>query len=245
MKKINPKIKKYILPVFICFLTLGILLTSGAFLMSGAMASSQKDRIHSESEARKIYGVDCIIVLGAKVKSDGTPSDMLKDRLDVAIALYKAGVSDRLLMSGDHGSVGYNEVGNMKKYAVEAGVPEEAIFMDHAGFSTFETMYRARDVFLTESYYKKVIVVTQEYHLSRALYIADTLGLDAYGVPADLHTYRGQWKRDLREVLARCKDFFYCFYGAEPKYLGEPISIFGDGNTTNDDYYNGLWSDNK
>ncbi len=245
MIKINPKLKRLILPISVCVLTLAVLLASGAMLMSEAMVYSQRDRMKTEESAKEIYGVDCIIVLGAKVKGDGTPSDMLRDRLDVAISLYKAGVSGKLLMSGDHGSVGYNEVGNMKKYAVEAGVPEEDIFMDHAGFSTYETMLRARDVFLTEAYYKRVIVVTQEYHLSRALYIADTLGLDAYGVPADLHTYRGQWKRDAREILARVKDFFYCFYGAEPTYLGEPISIYGDGNVTNDEYYTKLWENDN
>ena len=102
-------------------------------------------------------------------------------------------------------------------------------------------MVRAKEVFLTESYYKRVIVVTQKYHLHRALYIANSIGLDAYGVAADLHTYRGQTARDVREVLARFKDFFFCYYGAEPKYLGGPISIFGNGNETNDEYYYDLF----
>ena len=114
--------------------------------------------------------------------------------------------------------------------------------MDHAGFSTYDTMCRAKDVFLTESHYKRVVVVTQEYHLYRALYIAENIGLDAYGVSADLHTYRGQFKRDIREVLARFKDHFSCYLELEPTFLGDPISIYGDGNDTNDEYYAELFS---
>jgi len=190
----------------------------------------------------EVHGVDCIIVLGACGKTNGQPSDMLRDRLDTAIALYESGVSDRILVSGDHGRAEYNEVGIMKKYLVEKGIPESDVFMDHAGFSTYETMCRAKDVFLTESHYKRVVVVTQEYHLYRSLYIAESIGLDAYGVSADLNEYRGQWKRDVREALARFKDYFSCYLEASPKYLGEPISIYGDGNATNDSYYGELFS---
>ena len=234
-------VKKFIVPLLVCGLTLAVLLTSSVLLVSSAMLRDTEKHIKTEEQADKLYNIDCIIVLGAFVRTDGTPSDMLRDRLDVAIALYKMGISDRILMSGDHGSVGYNEVGIMKKYALEQGVQEEHIFMDHAGFSTYETMIRAKEVFLTESHYKRVIVVTQKYHLHRALYIANSIGLDAYGVASDLHTYGGQTARDVREVLARFKDFFFCYYGAEPKYLGGPISIFGNGNDTNDEYYYDLF----
>lgn len=234
-------LKKIIIPLLICGLTLAVLLTSSVLLVSSAVVGDTEKYIKTEEEADKLYNIDCIIVLGALVRNNGTPSDMLRDRLDVAIALYKMGVSDRILMSGDHGRTGYNEVGIMKKYALEQGVQEEHIFMDHAGFSTYETMVRAKEVFLTESHYKRVIVVTQKYHLHRALYIANSIGLDAYGVASDLHTYGGQTARDVREVLARFKDFFFCYYGAEPKYLGGPISIFGNGNDTNDEYYYDLF----
>ena len=155
---------------------------------------------------------------------------MLSDRLDEAISLYKLGASDKLLMSGDHGSTDYDEVNVMKRYAIEAGVPSENIFMDHAGFSTYESLYRARDVFKAE----RIIIVTQKYHLYRAMYVAEKLGLEAYGVASDPRTYRGQQFRELREILARCKDWAYTVLMPEPTYLGEPIPIFGNGDATND-----------
>ena len=237
------KLTKKVLTASAVYIVSVVLMAAIALLLvSEGVKNRTEERVFSLEETEKVYGVDCIIVLGAYVKTNGQPSDMLRDRLDTAIALYESGVSDRILVSGDHGSAGYNEVGIMKKYLVENGIPESDVFMDHAGFSTYETMYRAKEVFLTDSYYKKVIVVTQEYHLYRALYIAESVGLDAYGVPADLHTYRGQIKRDIREVLARFKDYFSCYLEASPKYLGEPISIFGDGNDTNDQYYTELFT---
>lgn len=216
-----------------------MLLVSLASISSGVKRTTL-ERVLDAEAASELYGIDCIVVLGAYVKTDGQPSDMLRDRLDTALALYNAGVSDRIIVSGDHGRAEYNEVGIMKKYLVENGVPSECVFMDHAGFSTYETMYRTNAIFFEESYYKRVIVVTQEYHLYRSLYIAKNIGIDAYGVPADLHTYSGQSKRDAREVLARFKDFFSCYLNVTPTYLGEPISIYGSGDQTNDTYYEEL-----
>ena len=125
----------------------------------------------------------------------------------------------------------YNEVAAMKRYAMDAGVASENVFMDHAGFSTYESLYRARDVFCA----KKIIIVSQEYHLYRALYVAQKLGLDAYGVHADYRGYTGQQARDIREVLARVKDFGSSILQPEPAYLGETIQVWGDGNLTNDE----------
>jgi len=155
---------------------------------------------------------------------------MLADRLDVAIDAYKAGGAPKLLMSGDHGRKEYDEVNVMKDYAIAEGVPSEDVFMDHAGFSTYESIYRARDVFLAE----RVLIVTQGYHLYRALYVARSLGLEAEGVAADLRPYRGQRYYDLREVLARCKDFAMCIFKPLPTYLGEAIPVSGSGDLTND-----------
>ncbi len=124
----------------------------------------------------------------------------------------------------------YDEVNAMKQYAVENGVSSVHVFMDHAGFSTYETVYRAREVFEAD----KVIIITQEYHLYRALYIADKLGLEAYGVSADLNKYAGQSMRDFREVLARCKDWAMCILKPEPTYLGDSIPVNGNGDVTND-----------
>lgn len=182
------------------------------------------------SEGAKDFDADCIVILGCKVKEDGQPSDMLRDRLQRGIELYRLGAAPKIIMSGDHGRKNYNEVGTMKQYAVEAGVPSSDVFMDHAGFSTYETVYRAKEIFGA----KRVIIVTQKYHLYRALYIAKSLGLDAVGVDSDLETYRGQLKRDIREVLARCKDFATSIIKPKPTYLGEAVPVSGDGDITND-----------
>lgn len=211
----------------VCVLSLGII---SVLWINSRVKSVTKPRILSVEQAKQLEDVDCIIVLGCQVREDGSLSDMLHDRLWRSVQLYEEGVSDRLLMSGDHGREDYNEVGAMKQYAINRGVPSEAVFMDHAGFSTYETMYRAKEVFKA----RKVVIVTQGYHLYRALYIAEKLGLEAYGVASDLQSYVGQSKRDVREVAARCKDFVKCIFKPEPTYLGELIPIFGDGNQTND-----------
>ena len=179
-------------------------------------------------QAAELEDVDCILVLGCQVFGNGRPSDMLADRLDQGIALYRLGAAPRLLMSGDHAEDNYNEVGVMKRYAKEAGVPSSHIFLDHAGFSTYESMYRAKEVFQAE----RLIIVTQSYHLYRAVYIARQLGLEAYGVACDAHTYAEQESQNARELFARCKDFFAGFCRPEPTVLGDPISLLGDGNDT-------------
>lgn len=193
--------------------------------------SSTKDRIISPENASSVSDADCILVLGAGIRTDGSPSPMLQDRLNTGIALYQNGAAPKLLMSGDHGRKKYNEVQTMKDIALDQGVPSEDVFMDHAGFSTYDSLYRARDVFQA----RKVIIVTQKYHLYRALYIARSLGLDAWGVSADTRRYRGQSQRDFREILARDKDFFVSVFKPLPKYLGDTIPITGNGDLTNDE----------
>ena len=219
------KTVKFIFTVLLCLAVLG---TAALFCVNAYVKSAAEERILTAEEAAKLEDVDCIIVLGCQVRGDGSLSDMLKDRLKRALELYNAGASDRLLMSGDHGQSNYNEVGAMKNFAVENGVPKENVFMDHAGFSTYETVYRAKAVFEA----KKVIIVTQEYHLYRALYIAKRLGLEAYGVSSDLNVYAGQSARDFREVFARNKDFIKCIFKPEPTYLGDIIPISGSGDLT-------------
>ena len=187
-------------------------------------------RILTEEEAATLSEVDCILVLGCGVRPDGTPSAMLADRLQRGVSLYQNGVSPKILMSGDHGRDDYDEVNTMKNYALEKGVPTEDVFMDHAGFSTYESMYRAKEIFKAE----KIVIVTQQYHLYRAVYIAEQLGLEAYGVSCNYHDYSGQFMRDVREVLARVKDFGMCITKPEPTVLGEVIPVQGDGTLTND-----------
>jgi len=155
---------------------------------------------------------------------------MHEDRCRRGVALYRGGAAPALLMSGDHGQWEYDEVTCMKQYAVDHGVPSSAVFMDHAGFSTYDSMYRARDVFGA----KKVIIVTQRYHLFRALYIARQLGLEAYGVSCDYRPYATQTKNSLREFAARCKAFVMCVFQPAPRYLGRPIPLTLDGDVTND-----------
>lgn len=222
---------KIILRVFCILLSLGILGLAAVLGINAIVKGSVKDQMLSPEEAAQLEGVDCILVLGCGIHSDGTPSDMLHDRLRRGVELYDLGAAPKLLMTGDHGREGYDEVDAMKTFAVEAGIASEAVFMDHAGFSTYESMYRARDIFQA----KKIIIVTQEYHLYRAIYIAERLGLEAYGVASDYRAYYGQSIRDLREILARVKDFGTSLFQPKPTYLGEAIPIWGDGNLTNDE----------
>lgn len=221
------KIIKKILLFLICFGVFGLIALFG---INAIVKASVKDRIVSPEEAAELEGVDCILILGAGVWEGGRPSPMLEDRLLQGIELYQAGASDRLLMSGDHGRKDYDEVNVMKQFAIDTGIPSENIFMDHAGFSTYESLYRARDIFEAD----KILLITQEYHLYRALYVGSELGLEVYGVASDPRIYAGQSSREAREVLARVKDFFYAIVKPEPTYLGDSIPVSGNGNLTND-----------
>ena len=210
-------------------LILGVLFGTFAVGVNWYMASSVEAQILSPEEAAEL-DADCILVLGAGLRKDNSPSPILRERIDRGIELYNLTAAPKLLMSGDHGRVGYNEVGVMKSLAIQSDVPSQDVFMDHAGFSTYESLYRARDVFCA----KRVIIVSQKYHLYRALYIADQLGLEAYGVGADVQRFYGQTTREMRESLARVKDFLYCAVKPLPTYLGETIPVSGNGDLTND-----------
>ena len=192
--------------------------------------ASTNKQILGENDYTKLSDIDCIIILGAGVWRD-KPSPILEDRLLEGIKLYQNNVSDKIIMSGDHGRESYDEVNIMKNYAIEKGIPSENIFMDHAGFSTYESIYRARDIFKA----KKIVIVTQKYHLYRALYAANCLGLEAYGLGADPRQYSGATFRELREILARDKDFIKCIFKPKPTYLGDTIPVSGNGDVTNDD----------
>ena len=225
------KVKRILLSCLVAMVILGIL---GAALLLGInswVKSSVKDYILTEEQAAQLTDMDCILVLGCKVGADGTLSHMLEDRLRQGVALYDLGAAPKLLMSGDHGTKEYDEVDAMKRYAVNVGVPSCDVFMDHAGFSTYESVYRAKEVFEV----KRVIIVTQEYHLYRALMVAREMGLEAYGVAVNYRTYVGQTSRDIREVLARVKDFGMTIFWPEPTYLGEVIPISGNGELTHDE----------
>ena len=225
----NKKLKKIIWILITC----GVIGTIVVFGINSLVKATTKNQIIKDGDYSKLEKIDCAIILGAGIWGD-KPSPMLEDRLLEGIKLYKDGVVDKILATGDHGQNGYDEVSVMKKYIMEQGVPSEDIFMDHAGFSTYESMYRAKAVFDVEN----AIVVTQEYHLYRAIYIANQLGLNVLGVPSDPREYAGQAYREIREVLARNKDVIQCIFKIKPTYLGEVISVFGNGNLTNDDKFN-------
>jgi SanA protein len=179
-----------------------------------------------------VLKADAILVLGAYVEPDGTVSFILNDRLSEAQELYEKGKADRLIVSGDHGRANYDEVNAMKQFLKDKNVPPENIFMDHAGFTTYESIYRARDIFKV----KKVIIVTQEYHLMRAIFIARELGLEAYGVASDKHDYGAvMYRFKLREIAARNKAFLMAkVLKPKPTFLGETIPVTGDGGVTDD-----------
>lgn len=182
-----------------------------------------------KSDSKKIENAECALVLGASIWN-GKPSPMLKDRLDIAIDLYKKGIVPKIIMSGDHSTNTYDEVNVMKKYAIESGVPSEDIFMDHAGISTYDSVYRLKNIFNVN----KVIIVTQEYHLYRSLYIAKSLKINAYGVEATPIKYKGELKREIREILARDKDFVKSIFKPKSTYMGDTIKVSGNGDITNE-----------
>jgi SanA protein len=231
MRKINSNLwrsfMKKVLIYGIIIIAILMIIVLGINLYVKASTNKQ---ILGENDYTKLSDIDCIIILGAGVWGD-KPSPILEDRLLEGIKLYQNNVSDKIIMSGDHGRESYDEVNIMKNYAIEKGIPSENIFMDHAGFSTYESIYRARDIFKA----KKIVIVTQKYHLYRALYAANCLGLEAYGVGADPRQYSGATFRELREILARDKDFIKCIFKPKPTYLGDTIPVSGNGDVTNDD----------
>ena len=212
----------YIMLIIVCTFIVAIL------GINATIVASNSDKIIGNEEA-KTKNVDCILVLGASVYSNNTPSPMLEDRLLKSLELYNEGVSKRLLMSGDHREDDYNEVGVMKHYVVTNGALSKDVFMDHYGINTYESLYRAKHIFKV----KKLIIVTQEYHLYRALYIAKKLDLEAYGVASDVIIYKDQKKRDIREFFARIKAFFTTSIKAEKKPNEKEIPITGNGDDTN------------
>lgn len=209
--------------VFIIILIIIIILITNLYVILTTKSKIKK------IEEINFDDIDCIIILGAGIRGN-YPSPMLEDRLLTGIDLYTENISNKIIVSGDHGQEDYDEVNVMKNYLVNKDIPSEDIFMDHAGFSTYDSIYRAKEVFNS----KKVIIVTQKYHLYRALHIANELDLEAYGVVANKREYQNQLKRDIREIVARIKDLIKCIFKPSPTYLGETIPVDGNGNITND-----------
>ena len=214
------------------FFILGFLLfiTIIVFSLNGVVVGTTKNKIIKEEDIDNITNIDAILILGCKVNSNGTPSLMLDKRINKGIELYKK-TGIKLLLSGDHGKNDYDEVNTMKDMVLEENIPKEDIFLDHAGLSTYDSIYRAKYVYGIN----KMIIVTQRYHLFRALYIAKKLGIEAYGIEADNIPYKYiNIKNEIREVLARDKDIFKSLFKPSSKYVGETIDIHGSGEVTFD-----------
>ena len=219
------KIFKVIGVIMIVCIVLGLIVT---ICINAYVKGSTKNKI--KEKASELQKSDAILILGCEVKPDGNLSLMLKDRMDKGAELYKAGVAPKIIVSGDHTRENYDEVNAMKNYLIKNGVPSSDIFMDHAGVATYDSMYRAKNIFGLES----CCVVTQEYHLYRAIYIGTKMGIETTGSPAQKVNYVGQFGRDLREFLARNKDFVKCIFKPKSIYLGNSISVNGSGDVTND-----------
>ena len=196
--------------------------------VNAAIILGTRGEIVDEASAAS-FDADAVVVLGASVMPDGTPSDILKSRLDQGIALYFAGAAPKIIVSGDNGTESYNECWAMKRYAISRGVPSEDVFCDHAGFSTYETMYRAHHVFGAE----RVVISTQTYHLYRAIFDAKGVGMEAVGVSDDDRAYVSQHWYDLREIPARTKDFLQVLFSVPSTFVGDPISLDQSGDVTN------------
>jgi SanA protein len=205
---------------------LGLVVVVLCILCSNILVSTRAQN-HIVTTYTDVQEAQTIIILGASVRSDGSLSSVLKERLDTGISLYRIDKAPKILLSGDNSTPRYNEVEAMRKYLVAHDVPEEDIFMDYAGFDTYDTMYRARDVFQVKS----AIIVTQPFHLSRSVYIARRLGIDAQGYRNPSHVLKSYDRAIYREWLARVKAVWEVEISRpKPKFLGQPIPITGDGN---------------
>lgn len=210
--------KKYLIPAGVAAFVLLLFVLSANMVVFSSGADYLYENLENVPEAQ------VALILGARVFDDGRLSNMMQDRADSALELYESGKVNRLIMSGDHGTKTYDEVNTVKDYLLEKGVREEDLFLDHAGFDTYDSLYRARDIFGVKS----LIVVTQKYHLPRTVYIGRSLGMEVYGYVADRREYLGMFWNELRESLARSKAFLDVVSGAKPKFLGEMIPIEGD-----------------
>lgn len=216
LKKIKPVHIFVVLASMVSLFLLALLIPNVIVCASSGKYIFEREEIESLPD-----DFDCILVLGAGLYSDGTPKPMLSDRLVVACEAYEAGLSTRLLMSGDHRHDSYNEPKAMKTFAKEQGIDADVIFLDHAGLSTYDSVYRAVHIYGA----KKILIVTQKYHLYRAVYIAKALGAEAYGVSSSLRSYIMQPKFTAREWAARVKDFLFTIVKPEATHMGEKIDL--------------------
>ncbi len=194
------------------------------FAINFYIIKSTKDQIFAIQD--NISEQQTALLLGARVYDDGRLSHIMEDRALTAVELYQDKKVDKILISGDHGTSQYDEVNAIKDYLINKNIAPEDIFTDHAGFDTYDSVYRARDIFEVDS----MIIVTQDFHLPRAVYIANSLGVKSIGVIADRRDYRDKERNQIRESIARVKAFLNVVFKAEPKFLGDKILIIGDSS---------------
>lgn len=202
------KITKYII-IILTILLIPIIINFYVILSTKSQIVDNKDITTN---------IDYIVVLGAGIRNN-RPSPMLEDRLKTSIKLYNNGISDKIILTGDHQSDDYDEVTVMLNYLLENNIPKEDIILDNYGISTYDSIYRLKYIYKASN----IVIVTQKYHLYRALYIANKLDIEAIGVTSNLRSYYGQSIREVREILARDKDFIKTIYKPESKYIKESM----------------------
>ena len=216
--------------IFLGIFLAGVYAALGCLAINLYMVKSTEPYIYRD--IRELPGTTAVLVLGSQVWSPTTLSHVLEDRVKGGIAVIEAGKGKKLLLSGDHGASIYDEVNAMRLYVLKhsPSIPAQNIFMDHAGFNTYDSMYRARDVFQVDD----VIIVTQDFHIARSVYIARRLGLNAvgYALPETRFGRRLKSRWYARETLARVKAWVSLVFHAKPKYLGAPVPITGDGRAS-------------
>lgn len=209
---------KNVFIIFLCVFALGIIVVFGlSFYISTSTSSQIFKRMDSLPKAQTA------IILGASVHSDGKLSPVLKERVDAGLALYRQGKIENFLLSGDNRTQDYDEVSAMRNYLIKRGVPERIIFMDPAGLNTYDSMYRSRDIFEVQS----AVIVTQQFHLPRALFIAKHLDLNYIGFPADSRQYSTETSLRRREKLANFKAVYEILSQQIPNTMGKktPITV--------------------
>ncbi len=213
------------------FLFVGIIVVPVFAVLAINFYIDSKSSAYIFQDTNDLPEAEVALILGAKVFQQGTMSGMLQDRVDTAIDLYEKDKVKKILVSGDHGRENYDEVNTIKNFLLKKGIKSENIFLDHAGFDTYDSLYRAKEIFEVRS----VIAVTQNFHLSRTVYIGKELDLEIYGLSADRHSYANIDYNESREVLSKVKAFFDINFHAKPKFLGEKIPISGDSKKSWDE----------
>ena len=209
--------------ILVCASIVGILVI---WMIHSSVIKSAQGRLFTLDD--EIQHHEGALVLGARVYKNGVLSYVLKDRVDTAISLYKSGVVKKLLMSGDNRHEHYNEVTAMRNYAIAQGVPSDDVVRDFAGFRTYDSIYRARELWDLND----MIIVSQPFHLPRSLYIAKKLGVDAVGVSARDVNYRGMNGTKRREIAARVLAWLDVLIGRDPYFLGPKETLSGDSQVT-------------